>query len=454
MSKLASIRNNELSVLSTLSKDRKFGTDGIRGPVTSTMNPLFVTKLGWAAGSILIEEGMSKVLIGKDTRISGYMFESALQAGFISAGMDVTLLGPLPTPGVSYLANSNNQVGLVISASHNLFEDNGIKFFNKDGQKFSAELEKRIETKLTQEMVAVESINLGKASRMNDAQGRYIEFCKSSFTDLDLNGLSILLDCANGATYSVAPKVFSELGAKVETIGSSPDGININQNCGSTNPDFLKEEIIKGSYDLGIAFDGDGDRILIVNSEGDILDGDDILYILSNNLAPNSGVVGTLMTNKALEIYFEKNDIPFLRADVGDKYVLQRLLEESWVLGGEPSGHIICLDSAPTGDAIIAALNLLNAIKDNNFSIKKSLEGFQKFPQTLINLKVNNPNKIIVSDKFWSEVTRIERQLGKNGRVLIRPSGTEPLIRIMVESDKSGASHDFCNALADLAQTI
>ena len=454
MSKLVPIRNNELSVLSTLSKDRKFGTDGIRGPVTSTMNPLFVTKLGWAAGSILIEEGMSKVLIGKDTRISGYMFESALQAGFISAGMDVTLLGPLPTPGVSYLANSNNQVGLVISASHNLFEDNGIKFFNKDGQKFSAELEKRIETKLTQEMVAVESINLGKASRMNDAQGRYIEFCKSSFTDLDLNGLSILLDCANGATYSVAPKVFSELGAKVETIGSSPDGININQNCGSTNPNFLKEEIIKGSYDLGIAFDGDGDRILIVNSEGDILDGDDILYILSNNLTATSGVVGTLMTNKALEIYFEKNDIPFLRADVGDKYVLQRLLEESWVLGGEPSGHIICLDSAPTGDAIIAALNLLDAIKDNNFSVKKSLEGFKKFPQTLINLKVNNPNKIIVSDKFWSEVTRIEKQLGQNGRVLIRPSGTEPLIRIMVESDKSGASHDFCNALADLAQTI
>jgi phosphoglucosamine mutase len=453
MSKLASIRDKS-SVLSTLSKDRKFGTDGIRGPVTSTMNPLFVTKLGWAAGSILKDEGMSKVLIGKDTRISGYMFESALQAGFISAGMDVTLLGPLPTPGVSYLANSNNQVGLVISASHNLFEDNGIKFFDKDGQKFSAELEKRIETKLTQEMVAVESINLGKASRMNDAQGRYIEFCKSSFTDLDLNGLSILLDCANGATYSVAPKVFSELGAKVETIGSSPDGININQNCGSTNPDFLKEELMKGSYDLGIAFDGDGDRILIVNSEGEILDGDDILYILSNNLVPNSGVVGTLMTNKALEIYFEKNGIPFSRAEVGDKYVLQRLMEESWVLGGEPSGHIICLDSAPTGDAIIAALNLLNAIKDNNFSIKKSLEGFQKFPQTLINLKVSNPNKIIISDKFWSEVTRIEKQLGQNGRVLIRPSGTEPLIRIMVESDRNGASNDFCNALADLAQTI
>ena len=454
MSKLASVGNKEPSILSTLSSDRKFGTDGIRGPVTSTMNPLFVTKLGWAAGSILKEEGMSKVLIGKDTRISGYMFESALQAGFISAGMDVTLLGPLPTPGVSYLANSNNQVGLVISASHNLFEDNGIKFFNKDGQKFSDELEKRIETRLTQDMVAVESINLGKASRMNDAQGRYIEFCKSSFTDLDLNGISILLDCANGATYSVAPKVFSELGAKVETLGSSPDGININQNCGSTSPNFIREQIMKGSYDLGIAFDGDGDRILVVNSEGEILDGDDILYILSNNLPSDSGVIGTLMTNKALEIYFEKNEIPFLRADVGDKYVLQRLLEKSWVLGGEPSGHIICLDSAPTGDAIIAALNLLDVIKDNNFSIKKSLEGFQKFPQTLINLKVTNPNKIIISDKFWSEVTRIEKQLGHNGRVLIRPSGTEPLIRIMVESDKSGASHDFCNSLADLAQLI
>ena len=454
MGRFASIRKNKLPLHSTLSSDRKFGTDGIRGPVTSTMNPLFVTKLGWAAGSVLKEEGLSKVLIGKDTRISGYMFESALQAGFISAGMDVTLLGPLPTPGVSYLANSNNQVGLVISASHNLFEDNGIKFFNKDGQKFSAELEKRIESKLTQEMIAVESINLGKASRMSDPQALYIDFCKSSFLDLDLNGLSILLDCANGATYSVAPKVFSDLGAKVETIGSSPDGININQNCGSTNPNFLREEIMKGSYDIGIAFDGDGDRILVVNSDGEILDGDDILYILSNNFPQNTGVVGTLMTNKSLELYFAKNDIPFLRAEVGDKYVLHKLIEKSWFLGGEPSGHIICLDCAPTGDAIIAALKLLNAIKDNNFSLKKSLEGFTKFPQTLINLKVNNPNKIIISDKFWSEVTRIEKQLGENGRVLIRPSGTEPLIRIMVESDKSGASDDFCNALADLAQTI
>jgi len=454
MSKISPIRKSELSGLSTLSSDRKFGTDGIRGPVTSTMNPLFVTKLGWAAGSVLKEEGISKILIGKDTRISGYMFESALQAGFISAGMDVTLLGPLPTPGVSYLANSNNQVGLVISASHNLFEDNGIKFFNKDGQKFSSELEKRIENKLTQEMIGVESINLGKASRMSDAQGRYIEFCKSSFTDLDLNGLSILLDCANGATYSVAPKVFSELGAYIETIGASPDGININQNCGSTSPNALKEAIIKGSYDIGIAFDGDGDRILIVTSDGDILDGDDILYILSKEIPANSGVVGTLMTNKALELYFQNEGIEFSRADVGDKYVLQRLIERSWSLGGEPSGHIICLDSAPTGDAIVAALKFLNAIKDKGFSIEKSLEGFKKFPQTLINLKVNNPNKIIISDKFWEKVTEIELQLGEDGRVLIRPSGTEPLIRIMVESKDSGISENLCNSLADLAQRI
>ena len=454
MSKIGSIRKNELSSLSTLSNDRKFGTDGIRGPVTSTMNPLFVTKLGWAAGSVLKEEGISKVLIGKDTRISGYMFESALQAGFISSGMDVTLLGPLPTPGVSFLANSNNQVGLVISASHNLFEDNGIKFFNKDGQKFSLELERRIEAKLTQEMTAVESINLGKASRMNDAQGRYIEFCKSSFTNLDLSGLSILLDCANGATYSVAPSVFSELGATVDTIGASPDGININQNCGSTSPDFLKEEMAEGDYDIGIAFDGDGDRILVVSSEGTVLDGDDILYILSKDLSNESGVIGTLMTNKALELYFEEQGINFSRADVGDKYVLNALVSNKWELGGEPSGHIICLDAAPTGDAIIAALKLLNAIKINDFSLEKSLEGFTRFPQTLINLKVDDPNKIILSDRFWSKVTQIEKTLGDQGRVLIRPSGTEPLIRLMVESTDTSISENFCNSLAELALEI
>tara|TARA_Y100001970_G_scaffold273505_1_gene371816 strand:- start:1088 stop:2449 length:1362 start_codon:yes stop_codon:yes gene_type:complete len=453
MSNPIPIKKDKVTTL-PLSKDRKFGTDGIRGPVDTTMNPLFVTKLGWAAGTILLEEGISRVLIGKDTRISGYMLESALQAGFISSGIDVVLLGPLPTPGVSFLANSNNQAGVVISASHNLFEDNGIKFFNKDGYKFSSELEKRIETKLSQEIKSVKSIKLGKATRMNDAQGRYIEFCKSHFKDLDLNGLSILLDCAHGATYSVAPKVFEELGAKVNTIGTDPDGVNINQNCGSTNPEYIREEILNGDYDLGIAFDGDGDRVLLVSRTGKILDGDDLLFILSKNLRQESGVVGTLMTNKALQLHFEQKRIDFCRADVGDKYVLQKLLEMNWFLGGEPSGHIICLDGAQTGDAIIAALKLLNSLKVYNFNVDQSVEGFKKFPQTLINLSVNNPNKIILNDKFWSEVTIIEKQLGEKGRVLIRPSGTEPLIRIMVESEKDKVSEDYCNSLADLASKL
>tara|TARA_Y100000739_G_scaffold226201_1_gene233349 strand:+ start:428 stop:1792 length:1365 start_codon:yes stop_codon:yes gene_type:complete len=454
MSKPIPIKKDQSFTLLPLSNDRRFGTDGIRGPVDSTMNPLFVTKLGWAAGTILLEEGIARVLIGKDTRISGYMLESALQAGFISSGIDVILLGPLPTPGVSFLANSNKQVGVVITASHNLFEDNGIKFFNRDGQKFSSELERRIETKLGQEIVTVKSINLGKATRMNDAQGRYIEFCKSHFKDLDLNGLSLLLDCAHGATYSVAPKVFEELGAKVTTIGTQPDGVNINKNCGPTNPEFIKEEILKGEYDLGISFDGDGDRILLVSSNGKILDGDDLLYILSKKLNKESGVVGTLMTNKALELYFKEMNIDFCRADVGDKYVLQKLLEKNWILGGEPSGHVICLDAVQTGDAIVAALKLLYSLKDNSFNIDESIRGFNKFPQTLINLSVSNPNNIILNDKFWSEVTQIEKKLEQKGRVLIRPSGTEPLIRIMVESDNKTKSEDYSNRLAELASKL
>jgi len=448
------IKKDQPVSLMPLSKDRRFGTDGIRGPVDTTMNPLFVTKLGWAAGTILLEEGISRVLIGKDTRISGYMLESALQAGFIASGIDVVLLGPLPTPGVSFLASSNKQAGVIISASHNLFEDNGIKFFNKDGQKISSELEKRIETKLSQEIESVKSIKLGKATRMSDAQGRYIEFCKSNFNNLDLNGLSILLDCAHGATYSVAPKVFEELGAKVTAIGIEPDGININQNCGSTNPDFIREEIIKGGYDLGISFDGDGDRIILVSNTGKILDGDDLLYILSKDINKESGVVGTLMTNKALELYFNQMNIEFCRSDVGDKYVLQKLLEQNWTLGGETSGHIICLDAAQTGDAIVAALKLLNSLKEVSFNVDESVQRFNKFPQTLINLSVNNANKIILNDKFWSEVTHIESKLKEKGRVLIRPSGTEPLIRIMVESENEKDSEDYANRLAGLASKL
>ena len=444
-------------VTQTLTKDRRFGTDGIRGPVDSTMNPLFVTKLGWAAGSVLKEEGISRVLIGKDTRISGYMLESALQAGFISAGMDVTLLGPLPTPGVAYLAKENNQAGVVISASHNLFEDNGIKFFDRNGHKFSSDLEKRIELKITQPILTSKSIELGKATRLTDAQELYINFCKSSVEGLDLSELSLLLDCANGATYSIAPKVFEDLGAKVTKISAEPDGININQNCGSTNPDNLLSSMKGKDYDLGIAFDGDGDRILVVGKSGKVLDGDDLLYLLTLDKKislDNFGVVGTLMTNKALENYFEQSGCNFIRAEVGDKYVLDELLKNNWFIGGEPSGHIICLDSSSTGDAVIAALKVLECIKKDSFDVEESLKDFIKYPQTLINIKVVDVNKVIMNASFRSALKDIECQLGSEGRVLIRPSGTEPLIRIMVESKNSDLAEEYARKLADLAALV
>ena len=452
--------NTKERVTSTLTKDRKFGTDGIRGPVDSTMNPLFVTKLGWAAGSVLKEEGISRVLIGKDTRISGYMLESALQAGFISSGMDVTLLGPLPTPAVAYLAKKNNQAGVVISASHNLFEDNGIKFFTKDGHKFSSDLEKRIELKITQPILTTKSINLGKANRLNDAQEQYVEFCKSTAPNLDLTNLSILLDCANGATYAVAPKVFRDLGADVTTIAADPDGININQNCGSTSPDSLVSEMSKGDHDIGIAFDGDGDRILIVGKSGKVLDGDDLLYLLTsidnsnNEDSKEKGVVGTLMSNKALENHFKDQNIQFVRTDVGDKYVLDELLHKGWFIGGEPSGHIICLDVSSTGDAVIAALRILKYSKDQDFDVEAILESFEKFPQTLINIKVSDVNKVIMNNHFRAALKDTEASLGNLGRVLIRPSGTEPLIRIMVEAQSAEVADESARFLADLASSI
>ena len=447
-------------VTNTLTQDRKFGTDGIRGPVDTTMNPLFVTKLGWAAGSVLKEEGISRVLIGKDTRISGYMLESALQAGFISAGMDVTLMGPLPTPAVAYLAKKNNQAGVVISASHNLFEDNGIKFFTKNGHKFSSDLEQRIELKITQPISTVKSITLGKANRLNDAQEQYVEFCKSTTPDLDLTNVSILLDCANGATYSVAPKVFRDLGADVTAIGADPDGININQNCGSTSPDFLAGKMAKGSYDIGIAFDGDGDRILIIGKSGKVLDGDDLLYLLTSASSHGSedfqekGVVGTLMTNKALENHFKDSNINFTRTDVGDKYVLEELLRKKWSIGGEPSGHIICLDSSSTGDAVIAALKILEHTKDQLFDVEKILHEFKRFPQTLININVKDVNEVIMNNSFRAALKDTEASLGDLGRVLIRPSGTEPLIRIMVESQNAEVADESARFLADLASSI
>ena len=435
-------------------EDWRFGTDGIRGPL-ERMNPLFMVKLGYSAGKALLNQGITKILIGKDTRISGYMIESALEAGFISAGLDVILLGPLPTPAVAYLAKSNKQAGIAISASHNSYEDNGIKIFNKDGFKISYEFEREIENRLFEETSVVEPSQLGKASRLNDAGGRYIEFCKSSVPNLDLSGLSLVVDCANGANYSVAPQTFSELGASVVTVGTSPDGININEDCGSTNPKKLKKEVLLNKADLGIAFDGDGDRLLVIDKEGKILDGDDILYTLISvkNSYPNKlqsplGIVGTLMTNKSLEIYLDKEGIDFYRTDVGDKYVLRELIKRKLILGGEPSGHIICLDSTTTADALIASLQVLSSIKESNFDISKILKNFKKFPQELISLNVKSPQTIIMDEKIRSEVSKLEKRLGSHGRVLLRPSGTEPLVRVMVEATSKDLARDLAQGLA------
>ena len=435
--------------------DWRFGTDGIRGPVESKMNPLFMVKLGWAAGKILKEKGIEGILIGKDTRISGYMIESALESGFISAGMDVTLVGPMPTPGVAYLAKSTNQAGLVISASHNRFSDNGIKFFTEEGFKLDYQFEKKIEDVLLDKNTVVDSLNLGKAKRFDEAHSRYIEFCLSTSPNLDLSGLDLVIDCANGANYAIAPKVFTELGCKVTAISTSPDGININAGCGSTSPEKIQEAVISNEADLGISFDGDGDRLVVVDRNGRILDGDDLLYTLisrnSIELQSNSykGVVGTLMTNKSLENFLDDQGIEFLRTDVGDKYVIRALRERSWILGGEPSGHIICLDQTTTGDALIASVKLLESLKNIDFDISKALENFTKLPQQLISFEVNNPHEILLNPEVRAEVSNLEKKLGKEGRVLIRPSGTEDLLRVMVEASSKDQADELAKELSE-----
>ena len=435
--------------------DWRFGTDGIRGPVESKMNPLFMVKLGWAAGKILKEKGIEGILIGKDTRISGYMIESALESGFISAGMDVTLVGPMPTPGVAYLAKSTNQAGLVISASHNRFSDNGIKFFTEEGFKLDYQFEKKIEDVLLDKNTVVDSVNLGKAKRFDEAQSRYIEFCLSTSPNLDLSGLDLVIDCANGANYAIAPKVFTELGCKVTSISTSPDGININANCGSTSPEKIQEAVISNEADLGISFDGDGDRLVVVDRNGRILDGDDLLYTLisrnSIELQSNSykGVVGTLMTNKSLENFLDDQGIEFLRTDVGDKYVIRALRERSWILGGEPSGHIICLDKTTTGDALIASVKLLESLKNIDFDISRALENFTKLPQQLISFEVNHPHEILLNSEVRAEVSNLEKKLGKEGRVLIRPSGTEDLLRVMVEASSKELADELAKGLSE-----
>ena len=417
----------------------KFGTDGIRGPVESIITPEVCLRIGHAAGVVLKEMGWETVLIGKDTRVSGYMLESALQAGFIAAGVNVRLLGPLPTPGVAYLTRSlRNQFGLVISASHNNYLDNGIKLFAGTGEKISRDAEKKIEKLLAGDLKPVKTSELGKAQRFDESGDRYIEFCKSTVPpEVSFESLRIVLDCANGACYKVSPSILRELGAEVISIGTDPDGYNINHECGSTHPERVQDEVIKQRADFGIALDGDGDRVVLIDRKGNILDGDDIMYILAyanpNRVGSWSGIVGTAMTNLGCEEGIKKLGYKFKRADVGDKYVSQMLKKEGWMLGGEPSGHIICRDLVSTGDGTIAALKVISSLLILEKDPEDILRNYTKMPQ--INLNVEVDNKDILSDSdIQKKIKEIESDLTV-GRVLVRPSGTESKIRVMVESD-------------------
>ncbi|MDP5290827.1 phosphoglucosamine mutase [Oceanimonas sp. CHS3-5] len=417
-----------------------FGTDGVRGRVGDyPITPEFVMKLGWAAGKVLSQTGTRKVLIGKDTRISGYMLEAALEAGLSAAGLQAALLGPMPTPAIAYLTRTfRAEAGIVISASHNPYYDNGIKFFSHDGTKLPDEVELAIEALLDQPMDCVSSDQLGKASRINDAAGRYIEFCKSTFpSDLHLDGLSIVLDCAHGATYHIAPAVFEELGARVIRTGVQPNGLNINDGVGSTAPAALQAAVLEHGADLGIAFDGDGDRLAMVDHTGALVDGDEILYIIARHGQRqgtlNGGVVGTLMSNMALELALEQLDIPFRRAKVGDRYVMEQLKAHGWKLGGENSGHIISLDHNSTGDGIVAALQVLRALVTEGGSLAELRSGLTLFPQVLVNVRFAAGTDPLIDEEVQRRVAAAEVELAGNGRVLLRKSGTEPLIRVMVE---------------------
>ena len=421
-------------------KRKYFGTDGIRGRVgDGVMTPEFVLKLGWAAGKVLCEEGNNLVLIGKDTRISGYMLESVLEAGLSAAGVNSRLLGPMPTPGIAYLTRTlRASAGIVISASHNPYYDNGVKFFSSEGTKLPDEIEQRIEQEMDQPLATVSSDQLGKVERIRDASGRYIEFCKSTIsTNVRLNGLKIVVDCANGATYHIAPNVFRELGAEVVSIASEPNGLNINHSCGATDPKKLRMAVIEHHADIGIAIDGDGDRLIMVDENGEVVDGDELLYVISvarqRKKSLKGGVVGTLMSNLGLEHALQRQNIEFMRAAVGDRYVLEMLQEHSWELGGESSGHIICLDRTSTGDAIVAALQVLEVLVEGGINLREAKHGMSKYLQTLVNVPIKEKIDITKSKGIQEAVSDAESQLADTGRVLLRPSGTEPLIRVMVE---------------------
>jgi phosphoglucosamine mutase len=437
---------------------RYFGTDGIRGRVGETpITAEFVLKLGWAAGQVLRGNGgeHKKILIGKDTRVSGYMLESALEAGLSAAGVDVRLLGPMPTPAIAYLTRSARaRAGIVISASHNPFHDNGIKFFSSDGSKLPDAVEQAIESAMDEPLVTVAAEHLGKAKRYVDAPGRYVEFCKSSFPNRSsLEGMKVVVDCANGAAYQVAPLVFSELGAQVIPIASDPDGFNINRDCGSTHPKLLQKTVVESGADLGIALDGDGDRVIMVDNKGQIVDGDQLLYIIAlQRLARSSldgGVVGTLMSNLGLEQALAEQGVPFERAAVGDRYVMSLLREKGWSIGGESSGHIICLDKTTTGDGIIAALQVLTAVVESGKSLSELKAGMRRYPQVMVNVRTRQRFDVDDSQQVRQAVEQVENELSDRGRVLLRASGTEPVIRVMVEGEDAGEVARLSQQLAD-----
>jgi phosphoglucosamine mutase len=437
---------------------RYFGTDGIRGRVGKPpMTVDFIMKLGWAAGKVLSQEGNGLVVIGKDTRVSGYMFESALEAGLAAAGLDVLLLGPMPTPAIAYITQAQRATaGIVISASHNPYHDDGVKFFNGDGFKLPDSTEEAIEAMLEQPLEMVEPEDIGKASRMEDAKGRYIEFCKSSIAfQTSLRGMKLVVDCANGATYHIAPAVFRELGAEVIEVGTSPNGMNINQGVGALHPESMREQVQEYQADLGIAFDGDGDRVMMMDANGEVKNGDQLLYVIARSKLMsgqlNGGVVGTLMTNLGFEHALDAQQIPFLRAAVGDRYVMEKLVANKWSLGGESSGHIICLDKTTTGDGIIAALQVLEWLVTQRQSLAEACGGMDIYPQTMINVPITRPLQLDSSAPVQDAVAAAEAGLGDSGRVLLRASGTEPLIRVMVEGQDAGQVE---KTAAELAQVV
>lgn len=433
-----------------------FGTDGIRGLVgKAPITPEFALKLGWAAGKVLAKQGTRKVLIGKDTRISGYMLECALEAGLSAAGLDVAFMGPMPTPAVAYLTRTfRAEAGIVISASHNPYHDNGIKFFSANGTKLADEVELAIEAQLEKELTCVESAQLGKAVRIEDAAGRYIEYCKSTFPSrASLKGLKIVLDCAHGATYHIAPSVFTELGAEIITIGVEPNGLNINDGCGATAPEALVARVLAEKADLGVAYDGDGDRLMMVDHTGYVIDGDEVLYIIARDALRNGelkgGVVGTLMANMGLELALKSLGIPFARSAVGDRYVVEMMLEKGWRIGGENSGHIISLDHTTTGDGIVSSLLVLAALVNSGLTLKELRSGMSKFPQVLVNVRFNGDTDPLLAESVLQAVKDVEQELADRGRVLLRKSGTEPLIRVMVEGEDETHVLALANKIAD-----